>query len=243
MIRRPGLRAACVLIGASLLGVGAAAPAAGAGTSPVPKRCSALKGRDLLPGNPELRVVRVRYVKPQTRTLPFRGHAYLACAARSARVRVLGFSGSDLVDGRRIDSSTYGLGRSAGTWLVERSSYAAEEGSEAKRSVVDVATGRRYTFWIASEAESTALPPVRATALDASGRLAVVFAGGEPGEASDLPAGATSGVATFTSTGRRTIVDSGGADIVPSSLRLRGTVASWTHGTETRTVDLAAPGR
>ncbi|MDO9408118.1 hypothetical protein [Patulibacter sp.] len=233
-----------VLLLAVVSVVGPLAAAVPASAAKAPKRCSALHGRDLVPGNPRVRVVRVR-VADRSRTDRgdgVFGHEYYGCTTPGSRVRSLGDAVREVLAGSAVGSTRFSLGHSAGTWLVVRSGYGTLMGDGgATRRVVDVATGRGYTFWESdSEREvETALPPVAATALDASGRLVAIFAGESRSDASDLPTGATVGVASFAPDGRRTILDSGGAEIVPRSLRLTGTVASWTHGAGTRTIDLA----
>ncbi|CAB4908735.1 unannotated protein [freshwater metagenome] len=241
----PGGRPATLL----LLGLAAAASlgtSTAASAATVPKRCSALHGRDLVPGNPAVRVVRVRVADRSTDAGAERGdgvygHAYYGCTTRGSRVRRLGDAVREVLAGRTVGSTRFSLGRSAGTRVVVRSGYGTLMGEGgAERRVVDVATGRGHAFWAydSQDDDASTLPPIAATALDAAGRLVVVVAGEAPSGTSELPAGATAAVIAFTARGRRTIVDTGGAEIVPRSLRLTGTVASWTHGPGTRTFDL-----
>lgn len=88
----PGGRPATLL----LLGLVSATTSLGtttaASAATVPKRCSALHGKDLLPGNPAVRVVRVRVADRSTdagaeRGDGVHGHAYYGCTSRGSRVR------------------------------------------------------------------------------------------------------------------------------------------------------------
>ncbi|WP_157260579.1 hypothetical protein [Patulibacter minatonensis] len=222
------------------LGVLAPAPASAAGPS-APSRCGALHGKDLVPANPRIRLVGVRYTQ-RSEDGPFRRRRYFACSGTRGRVHRVADVGASLGYGDSV-----GIGPSAGTFVLLKQGGGNVLGDyfEADWRVLDATTGRAYRFWrFRAGDEKNALPTPASVVVDAGGRAAGVFA---PGGVSDgygedpytaLPAGATTAVASFSATGRRTIRDSGGDEIAPSSLALAGTVASWTHGGAARTADL-----
>lgn len=244
---RPGLRPALLALAATAL---AAAPialppaASAAATAPPAKRCEDLRGRDLAPGDPRLKLVRLRLVERGGRaTSALRGHALYGCTGRLGRVRRLGFTGTESFDGTSVASSRFSVVATAGTWIVGRSRYGTLEGEDGETwAAHDVVTDRSYPlFDRRSGLDVPALLPVpTAAVIDAAGRSAAIYAGSAEAGAADLPAGATAAVATFDVGGLRTLVDTGGPEIGPRSLHLAGSAVTWSHGPETRTADLAA---
>lgn len=243
MRSRPRRRTAALgLTTATLALVVAVPPAtAGAADSPEPpSRCEALRGRDLAPGNPRLKLVRLRDVRADDDGTARRGTALYGCTGRLGHVRRLGFSGVETSAGVRT-TPRFTVEASGGTWIVGRSRSTTPEGEDAETwSAYDVVSQRSYGVWQHRAGIRDVLPAPTDVAIEDAGRTAVIHAGRASTRPAGLPPGATVAVATLDARGMRAIVDAGGPEIGPRSLRLTGSIVTWTHGDETRSADVGA---
>jgi hypothetical protein len=247
MPARPRLRPSSLAVAAAALlalPAGSVSTASAADTPAPPRTCEALHGRDLAPAEPRLKVVRLRLVRRERgSSTGLRGTALYGCTGRLGRVRELGFSGAEILDGAAVDDSRTSLVAVGGTWVLKRARYGTRMGEDGETwTAYDVATRKHYDLWArrSEDGSQTALPAPSTAVIDAAGRSAAIFAGDADPDASDLPAGATAGVALFDVRGTRAIADSGGPEIAPRSLRIADSTVSWRHGTSTLSADLSA---
>lgn len=223
-----------LLVGLSVLAIGAPAPAQAA-----TRACPTLKGTKVLT-TPKLRVVSVpfdtTYRRSGTRVV---GRNLLACARPRGTVRKIGttfneYATTGSIKGQSaVGSGFTSLGTTTGTFIVTRLREADLAGNFAETyRVVDVATGRRYSYFHELQTEEGSLsepaPPVTVR-LDATGRLAAVLSSRKDEGYSAPPVGRTQVVA-FTSTGARTVLDEAPlADIPSASLKLADGVVGWIN--------------
>jgi hypothetical protein len=228
------------------LALAASAPAASPAHAAA-QRCGALHGHRILT-TPALRVVSVRLDEVnRSGGTHLTGRRFLACARPGGTVREIGsiyreYPTTGPVRGfDAVDSGLTSFGRSAGTFLITRTREADLSGdyAEQRYRVVNVATGRSYTYFHHLEGDRSPGPraPVR-TALDAQGRLAAIVAGRDDGlddEYSGPPAGRAQ-VVVYSAAGARTVLDDAPADAIPLwSLSLANGIVSWLDAGSQRT--------
>jgi hypothetical protein len=218
----------------------AAAPAAAKAPG---QRCNQLKGTDLFPDNPEVRVVEGG---------PLRGEddewletlVYRACAGRFGKVRVVNVvkDNPDFITSDQPEAS-------GGRFFIMSSSFGFDDEEQSTAlTLYDARTGEgRVIRETDPNAGGLGAPEqvffdVQAIVLDRNGTSVVVFGQeeGELGTEAGLPAGTTRYVAAFDRRGRRTLLDTGGSEIAPNTLRLRAGVATWAHGAERRRHEVRA---
>jgi hypothetical protein len=169
------------------------------------------------------------------------GNDYFACAGRQGRAHRIASVGSEyLYPGTThtspVDSSAAFIRQTAGPFLILSTQVANLTGDFAEKTgqVVNAATGHRYTFFHGltspGPARSATGSPV-AIRLNARGQLAGIFGNSGSGEFqySSPPVG-QSVVVAFNAHGVRTVLDQAPRSQLPgASLRLTGSVVSWTH--------------
>jgi hypothetical protein len=229
-----------LLLVAAVAAPALAAPPAGA--APAKGRCDRLKGKDLYPKNPQVKLVARSRV--YVNDVGYRGDrtTYRACTGRHGKVRVVDYAGDN-------GYSTSGLtpGVSAGRYFLMGRREDGVDREYYSLRVYDAKTGRSRSLYAQTDADDSQFAPA-STVLDASGAAAIIFADqfAEEGDPPDpdpgpgLPAGTTTYVAAFDRTGRRTVLDTGGSEIGRTSLALKSGLLSWSHGAETRTYGLRA---
>src|SRR3954451_943812 len=220
---------------------GASAGAANA----APRGCRALHGKKVLT-TPALRVVSVHvdtvYRKNNTRVV---GRDFLACARPGGKVRKVGFvyreyATTGSVKGMTpVDSGFTSFGQSAGTFLLVRTREADLAGNFAERTyrVVDVATGRRYSYFHYLQTEEATkaepAPPVRVV-LDATGRLATLLSS-PTDQGYSAPLVGRSQVVAYSAKGVRVVLDDAPVGAIPvASLSLRAGIVRWTNAGQAR---------
>jgi hypothetical protein len=211
------------LLAGTVLALTGAGPAAAATTT----TCRALAGKDLA-HNGVVKVVRQSLGQGRSR--------YAGCARPDGKVHALSPVLGPEVGGFRETGSLQAV---RGAFVIVKDSEIAGAGGSTRSRVVDARTGRSYTFFAASSSEETSsfttlgspkvevqnLPGAVRAHLDARGRLAVAYTGtivGDEGTRAVV-------IAAFSPSGRGTVLDQGApADVVATSLALRGGVARWT---------------
>lgn len=222
--------------GLCLLALGASATPADA----APRRCNALKAKKVVT-TPAVRIVSVPVdIVSRKNGSRITGRDFLACARPRGTVRKIGFiykeyftTGS--VKGMSpVSSGLTSFGTTAGTFVITRTREANLSGSYAERTyrVVDVATGRRYSYFhnIMTEEppDPEPAPPVTLR-LDDTGRLAAILSSPDDQGYSAPPVGRTQVVA-FTRTGKRTVLDEAPVSAIPkASLTLSDGRIGWTN--------------
>jgi hypothetical protein len=183
------------------------------------------------------------YRKGGTRVV---GRSFFACVRKGGRARQVGaiskeYATTGSVKGMTpVDSKLTSFGASAGSFLITRTREADLSGSFAERTyrVVDVASGRRYTFFhqLMTEGETKLEPAPPATMrLDPSGRLAAILSAATD-DGYSAPAPGNSQVVVFSPSGVRTVLDDGPIAAIPTgSLTLNGDVVGWLRDGQPRT--------
>jgi hypothetical protein len=203
---------------AALALMAAAVPAASA----KPVSCKQLKGKVVVNKPP------IKIVKQRERSSDFRGYNFKGCVP-GGRVRNLGSAGSHVSDGFAFASRTLRFGQARGEYIVSRESYGSETLQAQSGSVVNVRTGKDYSFY-STDSESSQEPkpfcgvtsPVRGL-LDAQGRFAAVYQGSEGDQTVHT-------VEAFTATGAHKALDKAPvADIAPASLAMSDGTVSWVN--------------
>jgi hypothetical protein len=211
-----------------------------AGAAKGPQRCYQLKGKDLFPENPKVRVVAGKPFRSEDR----RGRSYTtvvyrSCAGRFGKVRVFSTN--------KAPSDTivpYVAEASAGTFFILSQTY-TDPGEEptTELNIHDARGGSSGLHETPSPSdeypEGSAYFDTKSVVLNRYGRAVAVFVkrDGSGGVERGLPAGTTRYVASFERFGT-TVLDAGGSEIVPESLKLRAGVVTWAHGAEKRRYEL-----
>jgi hypothetical protein len=231
-------------------GLAAAATVLAAPVQAAPPSCAHLHGKKVLT-TPQLRVVSVRMDRVYRKDgMHVVGRKFLACAKPNGKTHTVGtiygeYATTGPVKGHdAVDSGLTSFGQSAGTFLLTRTRAADLSGNYQERTyrVVDVATGRRYTYFHLLEGEETSsepAPPVIAR-LDATGRLAAIISQPQDSGYSAPPVGQAQ-VVVFSNTGERTVLDTAPVGAIPpSSLALTDGVVGWTNAGQAKSAP--APG-
>jgi hypothetical protein len=218
-----------------LLAGGLAATPAQAAT----RTCSTLKGRTVIRTGALLVVGVPLDVVSKRNATHVVGRTFLACVRPAGAVRKVGaiyrtYTTTGPVKGETaVESGLTSFGASAGSFLVTRTRESNLTGDYEERTyrVVDVATGRRYTYFhfLLGNADSAEPAPPAATRLDAKGRLAAILSQPEDEDFSAPPVGSTQ-VVVFSAAGRRTILDEAPVAAIPkSSLTFSGGIVGWRN--------------
>jgi hypothetical protein len=236
------------IVATAVLAAAVAVSPAGAAT---PATACGLAHARTIRMTPQIRIVSVPvnhvYRKNNTRIV---GRDFYACVRSGGRARKVGviykeYGTTGRVKGQTpIDSGLTSFGAAAGTFIITRTREADLTGDFAERTyrVVDVATGKRYTYFhqLMSEegTEPEPAPPVTVR-LDVTGHLAAVRSAPED-DGYSAPAVGHSQVVAFAPSGTRTVLDDAPiASIPPSSLTLTNGLVGWTHDGQARSA--AAP--
>lgn len=216
--------------------------AAAAGNRPDPRRCSGLAGRDLLPRDPAIRLVRVRTTRVDRATgRRLARSRYRICATPDGKVRTAAEVGEAV--GRR---TTLSLGVTRGTRVVLKVAGAGSDGSyDLTWTLVDARTGRRTPVWgFDSTAADNPLPEPSQMVVEPGGRFGLLFRTTDgPGAWSGFPAGTDTLVAGYGRDGVRHDLDAAAAPAIGArALRLAGSILVWMNGDERRSQDLATLG-
>jgi hypothetical protein len=215
---------AVVALGASVAcafgGEVAAAPAA--------SRCR-LHGQTLVQ-NKQMRIVRHRLDG---------GAAQLeGCVFRVGRIRKLGYS-----QRASTTTETARLEHVAATYAAVRTTYSSQYGDGEALTVIDVATGHRYTVFAwrdPIESPLTEHPSVKTSFLNAHGQVAAAVVT-MARDANGTETATRVQIVGYGARGKRLVLDSGTPEeISASSLRLSGATASWSHAGQRQTRDLPA---
>ena len=210
------------------------------------QRCGQLKGKDLLPANPSIRLVRVPYtghdVDADNHPIQVSRSRYRICAGPNGIVHTAADVGDEFGY-----SNSVGLRADSGRFLAFTVGGGSTMGSyDAVWIVIDAATGHKVTFTRYDDMLSNRLPPPVALKVDRAGRVVALYAAGDHGDSSDfrgIPAGAESVLIAYAADGTPHQLDTGGTDaataIPPSSVTISGLTATWQHGPDQRTADLA----
>jgi hypothetical protein len=225
-----------------LLLVGLAAPAvlpalaaAPADAAKAAKRCNQLKGKDLFPKNPGVRLVYGGGSVYDDGSTLITSEFFRACAGRFGKVHVVARNSnrSDLFTSDHPEVS-------AGPFFIMSSEYAYNDRlADTGFTLYDARTGKSRTLQLtpepsAQDPESETYFDMESVVLDRNGTSVAVLVENEGGAPAGLPVGTSTYVAAYDRRGRRTVIDTGGSEIVPKSLKLRAGVATWAHGTEKR---------
>jgi hypothetical protein len=224
------------------------APAGAA--APVVRRCAQAGTKKVLT-TPALRVVSVRVdtvsKKNQAHIV---GRDFYGCAGATGAAHKIGFIYKDYattgsVKGMTaVDSGLTSFGQTAGTFIITRTRESDLSGNFAERTyrVVDVATGRKYTFFhqLSGEEESHDPAPPVTQRLDDSGRLAAILSSPDDEGYADPPVG-SSEVVAFSATGKRTVLDVAPIAAIPkASLTLSEGAVGWTNAGKAKTAPAPA---
>ena len=214
------VRALCV---ASVLVL--AAPAASTGAKPRRSACQRLRGADLAPA---------RNIKLVEHANIYDGKNLLGCVLPRGALRKVTYSVSS--DSASVD---YEVRRLVGPVVLLETSDTDPLGGTSQVSVYHLRTGVEYTIASAcveygAPGEECPNPPTEdhldATVLDRQGRSAIAATSGD---------GTSRSIASFSSTGVRSVLDSGTpAEIPASSLKLTGSTVTWTHAGQPRSAEL-----
>lgn len=188
------------------------------------QRCGALTGRDLLPRNGAVKLVRA-------------GDRYRLCARPRGVVRTVATVGDR--GGRRTSLS---LGITRGARVVVKIAGAGRDGSyDLTWTLVDARTGRKTPVWRFDSRVANALPEPSQMVLEPGGRFGLLFRSFDgPGAWPGLPGDVETLVAGYDRDGVRHDLDTGTrAEIAPRALRLAGSILVWNHGEDRRSQDLA----
>lgn len=220
-----------VLLLVGLVGAGMAVEV-GIAEASAPRRCVLPHGRTVV----STRLIRAVLVNnDDTQTL-----SLFACAYARNRVRRLA----------RISTSsdappTLRLRRHNGTWVAIQGTFISQYQSYGFTKIADAASGRGFQIF-SYNAYSTMVPPPRppssppirlnAYFFTSDGRVVAAFTD----FADEAMSQATQvRIVTFSARGVRRQLDSAAPQSLPaSSLRLNGSIASWTHDGRTRTAKL-----
>ena len=183
--------------------------------------CQKLRGHDLAPAK-RVKLVRKRVDSSETE---LRG-----CRLPRGKVRVLASSLSS--DTTIEDFAVLAVSTTRYALLSARSD--SQYGSDSEVWVVDISTGRvRYAIqsWACGISDSNCDPPPP--------QVGAGFVARDSRSVLALTTQSLTSIVAFTAKGARTEFDSGPPDQLPaSSLRLKGTTASWMHSGETRSAEL-----
>jgi hypothetical protein len=210
-----GAMACGAMLGGTVASAGASTVAA-ATLPPVPARCDALRGRDLVASSsPGIRVV----AQPGPT-----GDRILGCVLPRGPVRVLGgaSSGPQGVGAKRV-------GPVAGDWVEVATQHPSRDGNFYRQDeLYDLATGAHHAILAADLATVLFYPSVQV--LTGDGRLAAVFTRTR-GEVE-------SEIVGFEPDGTRRVLDGPAPGVSDETLTLLARVVTWVDDGVTRTAQL-----